>query len=255
MFQLRFNWSCPETRGSVFTFSKGFSLVELTLESALSPGGLVGHISYILLITSMLMRSMLWLRLFVIAYAVVSIVYGAVWLKDPVSVFWETVLILVNVVQIFREWMREHRARFSAEERQFVETRFQGLSNAEARQLLNLGVWVDGAPGTQLTTEGEPVEHVAYVAEGVFDIFHGGAKVGVCRAGNFIGEMSVLGHTSASATAITAGQARYWLIPSETLLDLQARSPKLASAFQSGIAQDLSSKVISTNAALLGDVP
>ena len=160
---------------------------------------------------------------------------------------------MVNVVQITREWVSEHRARFSAEERKLIETRFQGLSKAEARQLLNLGFWVEGAPGTQLTTEGEPVEHVAYVSEGAFDIFHGGAKVGVCRPGNFIGEMSVLGHTAASATAVIAKQARYWLIPSETLLDLQAHAPKLASAFQAGIAQDLSTKVISTNAAVRGD--
>lgn len=226
--------------------------MELTLESALSPGGLVGHLSYILLITSMLMRSMIWLRLFVIAYALVSILYGAVWLKDPVSVFWETVLVLVNVAQITREWMRERRARFSPEEKQFVETRLESLSKADARKLLNMGVWVEGAPGITLTTEGQPVEHVAYLSKGIVDILHNDVKVGACKPGNFIGELSVLGHTEASATAVVAEPARYWLIPSEKLMQLQDEAPNIAGVFQAGIARDLSTKVISSNAAVRG---
>ncbi|MEM1351999.1 MAG: cyclic nucleotide-binding domain-containing protein [Pseudomonadota bacterium] len=222
----------------------------MTLESAFSPGGLVGHLSYVFLITSMLMRSMFWLRIFVIAYAFVSITYGAIWLKDPVSVFWESILVLVNIVQIAREWLREHRARFSEEEAEFVSLRFPALSKARARELLNLGVWIDGSPGTKLTTEGEPVDHVAYVTEGSVDIFHNDAKVGRCAAGNFIGEMSVLGHSAASATAIVSEPARYWLIPADRLRRLQYTEPELAGAFQAGIAQDLRGKVMSGNSAL-----
>ena len=224
--------------------------MEMTFESAFSTGGLVGHLSYVLLITSMLMRSMLWLRVFVIGYALVSITYGAVWLKDPVSVFWETLLVLVNIVQITREWLREHRGRFSDAERDLIATRFAGLTKAEARHLLNMGVWVDGAAGTVLTTEGERVDYVAYVSTGTVDILHNDAQVGTCRAGNFIGEMSVLGHTSASATAVVSEPARYWLIPSEKLLELQKDDPKIAGAFQAGVARDLSAKVISSNAHL-----
>ena len=226
--------------------------MELTLESAFSTGGLVGHLSYVLLITSMLMRSMLWLRLFVIAYALVSITYGAVWLKDPVSVFWETILVLVNVAQITREWLRERRALFSPEEEQFVQSRLESLSKADARKLLNMGVWVEGAPGIILTTEGEPVEHVAYLSAGSVDILHNDVKVGMCKPGNFIGELSVLGHTEASATAIVAEPARYWLIPSEKLMQLQHDAPNIAGVFQAGIARDLSAKVISSNAAVRG---
>lgn len=224
--------------------------MELTLESALSPGGLVGHLSYVLLITSMLMRSMLWLRIFVIGYALVSIVYGAVWLKDPVSVFWESILVLVNLIQITREWLRAHRARFSPEEERFLSMRFPALPKARARELLNLGIWVNGAPGTTLTTEGKTVDHVAYISEGAVDIFHNDVKVGRCAKGNFIGEMSVLGHNAASATAVVAETARYWLIPAEQLQRLQVKAPDLAGAFQVGIAQDLSNKVRSSNAAL-----
>ena len=47
--------------------------MELTLESAFSTGGLVGHFAYMLLVISMLMRRMIWLRIFVILSALVAI--------------------------------------------------------------------------------------------------------------------------------------------------------------------------------------
>jgi hypothetical protein len=73
--------------------------MDLTLESAFSTGGLVGHASYLLLVLSMMMRGMTLLRIFVILSAFVSILYDMVWLKDPVGVFWESMLVLVNIVQ------------------------------------------------------------------------------------------------------------------------------------------------------------
>ncbi|MFK7762115.1 MAG: Crp/Fnr family transcriptional regulator [Roseobacter sp.] len=221
--------------------------MELTLESALSPGGMVGHASYLLLVISMLMRSMTWLRLLVIASAFTAIAYDTIWLKDPVGVFWETLLVTVNIIQIAREWMKERRAQFSPEETRFVRTRLRGLSRSAARQLLNMGVWADAAPGLVLTREGKPVENVAYLVEGEVDIVVGGQVVGVCTPGNFVGEMSVLGQRPASATATVTRPSRYWLIASSVLQDLQHSAPATASAFQAGIARDLRNKIIAGN--------
>ena len=103
--------------------------MELTLESAFSVGGLVGHASYLLLVVSMLMRTMFWLRILVIASACVAITYDAVWLKDPVGVFWETTLVLVNIVQIVILWRADRIARFTEEEQSFATTRLRGLSH------------------------------------------------------------------------------------------------------------------------------
>lgn len=221
--------------------------MELTLESALSPGGMVGHLSYLLLVISMCMRSMTWLRILVIASAFTAIAYDTIWLKDPVGVFWETLLVTVNIIQIAREWLRERRTRFSPEEQFFVQKRLGGLSKADARRLLNMGVWVDGDTGIVLTEEGKDVENVAFIVSGSVDIFYNGHKVGTCDAGNFVGEMSVLGQTPASATAVVAEFSRYWLIPSERLHQLEHSAPEMAQAFQSGIAKDLRNKIISSN--------
>jgi hypothetical protein len=221
--------------------------MELTLESAMSPGGLVGHTSYLLLVVSMLMRSMTWLRILVIASAFTAIAYDTIWLKDPVGVFWETLLVTVNVVQIGREWLRERRARFSPEEMTFLKSRLGALSRAQARRLLNMGLWIDAEPGVVLTTEDQPVEHLAYVTQGIVDIFLDGRKVGQCTPGNYVGEMSILGNAPASATAIVSEPTRYWLIPSKQIRRLLQTDPEIASVFQAGMARDLRQKIIAGN--------
>ncbi|MEO1158958.1 MAG: cyclic nucleotide-binding domain-containing protein, partial [Pseudomonadota bacterium] len=74
--------------------------MELTLESAFSTGGMVGHFAYLLLVVSMLMRRMFLLRIFVILSATIAIAYALFWLKDPIGVFWESLLVVVNAVQL-----------------------------------------------------------------------------------------------------------------------------------------------------------
>jgi len=223
--------------------------LELTLDSALSPGGMVGHMAYLLLVLSMCMRTLTWLRVLVIASALVAIAYAVIWLKDPVSAFWETLLVAVNIIQITREWLSERRARFTPEEERFIAARLTTLSRSDARRLLNMGVWADAPAGVVLTTEGEPVQQLVYLVEGRVDILLDGKRIGNCKPGNFVGEMSVLGHRPASATAIVAEPSRYWLISSDRIGSLQVREPQMAAAFQNGIARDLRNKIIAGNEA------
>lgn len=221
--------------------------MELTLSSALSPGAMVGHFAYLLLVASMLMRTLFALRLLVIASALVAIAYAAIWLNDPVSSFWEALLVLVNILQITREWIANRRARFSVEEQAFVDARLSELSPSEARYVLNLGVWADGAAGTILTTQGEPVNNLVYLIAGAVDIEFDNAKVGSCFPGNYIGEMSVLEGGQASATATVSEPSRYWMVSAKQLRKLHQNQPKIAAAFEVGIARDLRAKIIKAN--------
>ena len=223
--------------------------MELSWESALSPGGLVGHASYFLLVLSMTMRSMTWLRILVIASAMTAIAYDVIWLKDPIGVFWEGLLVTVTMIQISREWLSERRARFTPEEQTFVGTRLAALSKADARRTLNMGILADGEPGVVLTTEQEPVKNLVYLASGRVDIFMSDQKVGACEPGNFVGEMSVLSGSPASATAVVAVPSRYWLIGGDQIRQLQESEPAIAAAFQTGIARDLRDKIIASNEA------
>ncbi|TNF59101.1 MAG: cyclic nucleotide-binding domain-containing protein [Rhodobacteraceae bacterium] len=222
--------------------------LELTLESALSPGGMVGHLAYFLLVISMLMRSILWLRIFVIASALVAITYAGIWLKDPVSTFWETMLVTVNVIQILLIWRSNRRARFTEEEQTLVSERLRNLSRHEARKLLDMGLWVEAAPGTRLTDEGHPVPYLVYFATGGAEIEVGGRIVARCGPGNFVGEMSLVDNSPASATATVNAPSRYWMIPTDRLRKLRAEGSSLSAALEAGIAQDLKGKILAANA-------
>jgi hypothetical protein len=221
--------------------------LELTLESAFSTGGLVGHFAYLLLVISMLMRSLFWLRVLVIASALIAITCAAVWLNDPVSTFWESALVIVNVIQITIEWRANRRARFTPEEQAFVNARLQGLGKFEARRLLDLGSWIDAPEGTRLTRQGELVENLVYLTEGTVAVMVGGRRVATCAPGSFVGEMSLVGGGPASADTVVETSARYWAVPMATVIKLRDQNSRLVAALEVAIAHDLKSKVVAAN--------
>lgn len=222
--------------------------MELTLESAFSTGGMVGHLSYFLLVASMLMRDITRLRIIVIASSLVAITYDTVWLKDPVGVFWETLLVSVNVIQIGLIWYSNRRVRFNADEQALVNARLPHIDPREARQILDRGFWAEGRLGTELTQQGKAVRFLVYLLSGGAEIVCDGRIVGTCEPGNFIGEMSLLGDSPASATAVVSEQSRYWMIPTDEVRKMRDSAPHLASAIEAGIAQDLKNKIIAANA-------
>jgi hypothetical protein len=222
--------------------------LELTIESAFSTGGLVGHLSYLLLVASMLMRNMTKLRVLVILSAIVAILYDGIWLKDPIGIFWETLLLLVNVIQIGLIWHENRRVRFNQDEQAIVDARLSRLDPRDARRILNKGFWAQGKQGTKLTQQGKPVRFLVYLVSGRVDILCDDKQVAFCGPGNFVGEMSLLGDSPASATAIVAEPSRYWMIPTDEIRNMRLFAPELAGAIEMGIAQDLKDKIITTNA-------
>lgn len=229
--------------------------MELTLDSVFSIGGIVAQLAFALLVLSMLMKTLWSLRIMVIAAACVGFLYSTVFLNDPVSAFWQALLVLVNVLQVAREWMTNRRARFSVEEEAFVKERLYTLNPGEARQLLNMGVWADGAAGTKLTTQGKPVDNLVYLASGEVDIRFDGATVGACLPGNYVGEMSVLNGGPASATAVVSESSRYWMISAEQLRNLHSNAPNIAAALELGIAKDLRHKIMAANESYVSAEP
>ena len=153
---------------------------------------MVGHFAYLVLVVSMLMRRMFLLRIFVIVSATVAIAYALLWLKDPIGVFWESLLVVVNAVQLAITWHQNRTAKFSDEETVFMQGHLPGLSLSDRRKLLNRGLWISGEIGTELTTQGQPVDHLVYLASGQAMVISGGHPVAVCEPGTFIGEMTAL---------------------------------------------------------------
>lgn len=221
--------------------------MDLTLDSALSLGGAVGHLSYLLLVLSMLMRRIGTLRVLAIGSAIAGITYDAVWVKDPVGVFWESLLLIVNVLQLGLMHLENRRATFSPEDRSFTDGALDGLSAGQQRKLLDAGVWQTAEAHTVLTREGEAVEQLVYLTAGEAIISVGGVPVAACHAGAFIGEMTVMTKDAATGTAVLSTPARYWAIDARVLRKLGESDPDIRRTLNASFARNVRDKLVEAN--------
>ncbi|BET67251.1 hypothetical protein ASA1KI_21690 [Opitutales bacterium ASA1] len=221
--------------------------MDLTLESALSPGGLVGHLSYLLLVFSMLMRRIVALRILALGSALVAIVYGAVWLRDPVGTAWECLLAAVNIGQLLALYVGDRRVKFTAEESAFMESRFAELGPRDRRRLLDCGWWRNGCVGEVLAEEGSPVRRLVFVVAGEASVTSEGVEVARCGAGDFVGELTVLTGEEATGTARLETSARYWSADASDLRRLAADVEEVGRALERAFARGLKEKLVRRN--------
>lgn len=221
-------------------------MLDLFLESVVSPAGLIGHFSYLLLIVSMLMRRMLTLRLIAVLSGLSSLAFD-LWIINPVGAFWDLALVLVNIGQLIYMAIEARRAVFSAEEKQFLQAAMPALDKAHARRLLNLGFWIDGSAGTVLTNEGEPVLNLIYLTEGEARVSHDNHNVAVCQPGSFVGEMTVMTGEPATGTVTLTKPSRYLALHAEAVRKLSFSSADIRQALNAAFSSNMREKLVASN--------
>lgn len=229
--------------------------MHLDLDSAFSTGALVGHAGYILLILSMLMTRMLWLRIIAIGAGILQALYYGIWLSDPVGTFWETMFTLTNVGQLAFIAYRNRMANFTADERVFYEIAVPTLEPADAHRLIRAGRWLTAEPGTVLTREDEIAKDLAFIVSGDVDIEVAGRRVGHCGPGSFVGEISVSTGSPASATAVVRVATRYLAFDRAFVAAAIDRRGEIGQALELAFRHGLRDKLLRTNTAMATAVP
>jgi CRP-like cAMP-binding protein len=224
--------------------------MEPALESVLSANGLLSHLSYFLLIISMLSHKMFWLRVGVIASALAGIAYALLVRGDPASAFWEFLLLTVNLFQIMRTVFAERRINFSTEENDMVINLFRDLRQTEARKLIDKGFWLDLKVDQELIREGAAVESLYYLSNGKADVRSSGKIVGHCGARDLIGEGTILTSDRATASVTLTEDSRGWCIPAPILRAHLDKNPTVRSVIDRRIADALKSKLRASNVAI-----
>lgn len=180
-------------------------------------GWAAGHLHYLLLVAAMLPSRLARVRIGVAAAALVGILGSGVFSFQPAALFWNSLLLLVNLVLLL-QFMRSNAAvRFTPEEEPMLEALLHGLPRARARHFLDQGFWLTGQPGEALIREGEPVTHLFYIAEGEAAVTSGGKQVAMVGPGDLVGEVTVLSGETATATVTLARASRMWCAPAKTL--------------------------------------
>jgi hypothetical protein len=205
---------------------------------------IVGNIEYILLVLSMMMTSMIWLRSLAIASGVAGFVYSAWWLHDPVGMFWETAFTSVNVVQLLLIKYRNVTTRFSDLDRELYIRTFPDLEPYQMRRLLKTGKWITAPPATELTQQGQPVSHLYFLHSGYLEVLVNGVNVGVCDSKSLVGEISFARDQPATATVISRGEISYFAFEKSALRKLMQADPEIGRVVEGSLRRNLETTLI-----------
>lgn len=212
-----------------------------------NPVELFGHFTYFLLIVSMLMRRMVWLRAFAVASGMAKIVYRAFFVFDPVSVLWETIFVIVNIGQLAVIWYYDNHHRFTDENGHFAASMPAGVERRAIKKLLEHAELERHGAGDVLTRQGEPVRSLMYVADGIVKIEAGDRVVAILGPGDYIGEVSFLSGQAASATATVVKPVRLLAFDQQRLHAAIKSDPLLQRSLETALNRNLAGKLTRSN--------
>jgi hypothetical protein len=187
------------------------------------------------------------LRVLMALAALAGLARALFWTGDMVAALWMGLLLATCLILLGRNLWERRNIRFSDDEKKMIESLVAGLSQSGARHLIDQGLWLTGRKGDVLTREGEPVDHLYYLADGEARVMSMGRQVGTCRAGDLIGELTVLSGETASATVILDGPARFWCAPAENLKPYVEAHEDIRRAIEHGFATALKAKLRASN--------
>ena len=208
---------------------------------------LFGHFTYFLLILSMLMRRMVTLRLLAVTSGLAKIVYRAVFVVDPVSVLWETIFVLVNIIQLLIIWYYEYHHRFDEDQQHFVQNMPDSVDRSAIKKLLDQSDLQKLQPDEVVTREGERVKQLLYIADGIIKIERGDRLVAICGPGDYIGELSFLSGNPATATATVVKPTRALVFDQAQLATAIAADGQLRRTLESALNRNLAGKLVRAN--------
>ncbi len=158
-------------------------------------------------------------------------------------------ILLVAGVQVASVIGANQAAKFSPEEKAMLEGPLAGLGRAQARRLIDQGIWMDAREGDVLVKAGEPAAQLYYLAIGAGDVHSRGKLVGRVVPGQLIGEATVLGEAAAIATVTVTEPARIWCAQGRTLNAYLAANPDARHALEHSFTVSLREKLDAMNRA------
>jgi CRP-like cAMP-binding protein len=213
------------------------------LEQFSDPDKFVGHINYILVILSVSMSSMRWLRIFAIASGITGVIYYGFMVSDLISATWEFIFTTVNAIQLAIVLLASRKRRHSDDEKLFIETVMPTLEGNLRAKMLKLARWETKEPGEVLIKEGEMAPQLVFIARGAASVEKGDKLVGVCGPGDFLGEMSFLSGKPASATVRVSNEIRCCVYTPAELRALLQRNPGIRQALEFSFNRNLVGKL------------
>ena len=158
-------------------------------------------------------------------------------------------ILVIAAVQAASGLVANQAAKFSADEQQMLSGPLAGLGRAQARRLIDQGLWMDGRAGDVLIREGEPAAQLYFLASGGADVHARGHLVGRAVPGQLLGEATVLGEAAAIATVTLSQPSRFWCAQGRALNAYLSANPDARHALEHGFNVSLREKLEAMNRA------
>lgn len=158
-------------------------------------------------------------------------------------------ILIVAGVQAASVLAANRAAKFTEEEKMMLAGPLTGLGHAQARRLIDQGIWMDGRPGDVLIREGEPAAQLYFLASGSGDVHSNGRLVAQVGPGQLIGEATVLGEAAAIATVALTQPSRFWCAQGRALNAYLAANPDARHVLEHGFTVSLRQKLAAMNRA------
>ena len=223
--------------------------MQALIQDILDPGNIFAHLSYIFLITSMLMTSLRKLRVLALMSGLAAMAHFIFRTEDTASLVWEIAFVLANGIQLSILIYRSRTGDVSPEEQALLQHVLKVQDPINQRRMLGLLRWRDVAVGEVLIRQGQANPPLAYVASGAASIEHDGQMVGVCGEGDFLGEMSLISGDRATATVVVTNTMRIAVFDRDALAQLMRSSPDIGNALDAALNRGLAAKVLRMNVA------
>jgi hypothetical protein len=196
-------------------------------------------VGYSIFLLALLVRDVLWLRIILTVASLCFVAFA--WVIGAVGMqLWNVAFTTINIVHVLIILRERSHLHLTADLRLAYNDCFWHMTRREFVRL-----WTAGRPlrldETKVCVQGVAPTELVYLLDGVARVERDGRHVVTLGKFNFIGEMSFLTESAASATVIVSGRAHGWT--REQIAQLQQRSPILVDKLKISIGVDMSQKL------------
>jgi CRP-like cAMP-binding protein len=209
---------------------------------------------FLLQTVSVALRDVLWMRVLLALSSVSAITAWILsstgssmgglffWLPTHV-IWWLWIMLAINIIQL-AILVRERRSlQWSNEEVEVRNTVFKQMSARSFRTLMRAGRWRTLKAESVLVVEGKPVTHLTLLVSGSAVVQVHGKTIAFLGHGAFVGEMSLLTGSPASATVRISQTSRVLVWEANALRNLMNRNQDIDAALQEALSADLLGKL------------
>jgi hypothetical protein len=188
------------------------------------------------------------LRSFVLAATGFYITYYYNVAESPLwnAIACSAVLGVVNLYVTIQLALERTTFRMSRDERRLYGA-FSTMTPGEFRKLSEKAIWHEPGKTALLTKEDQPNRSLFYIVQGHVNVQKRGLSFAM-KAGTFVGEVSYLLKSVATATVHADKQARYIEWRHEDLIEIEKRHQGIRIALRDILNADLATKVADGNA-------